>query len=579
MEEKNTSSSDLSAEDLAYYENVRATEKQWVSDFIEKLPRLPKAEKEQMLALVPDIHVDTIGKINVLVQQSSHISKRNKDRFQAHLQGINWFNWKSGNEYISFHGHIYVQMTPSWLSDAALEAYYENAEPEERAEYETQKEMDKHPRKVDRLKKEGSTRLQEYHDALMKKYLRKFERLKKDQEESKQEETENDDLPKHASPKIELYEEPQNDTYYQYAMNFDENAGKDGTPLIIAEKVAPAPPKEKDILGENQPMEDSERLPALSFVTKQYMNNTKLGRILGTKQIDITEDEFDLNITEKVVNLVNIWSDDNITLTNTNISPFDMAVLDATYTIMQQGPMLITPEWIVRVMSGNNSKSAITQKKVNNVIESITKLQYIRIKIDCTEEYNAYQIRKGNKPVDHWGYESYLLPVGKIEARYDANGKRVVAYKLLEVPALYKYAEMNQQIVDVSADLLETQSEFSDTEEAVLIKRYVIKRVAQIVKPNHLNNNKISFLWYDKKENEERGLFPELGYKPDNTAAWRKKKQRINKIVSGTLKSLKEKKAITDYKEFRENGTTNPNAPIIGYQIFYDRKKTVLSSK
>lgn len=69
----------------------------------------------------------------------------------------------------------------------------------------------------------------------------------------------------------------------------------------------------------------------------------------------------------------------------------------------------------------------------------------------------------------------------------------------------------------------------------------MIKRVAQIVSNNKLNSNKISFLWYDREENEERGLFPELGYIPDNTRSWRNKKQKINKIVKMTLKSLKDK--------------------------------------
>lgn len=552
-----------------FYEKAKAFEKEWVQKFIEDLPKLTKSEREKMLALVPNIEIDTIGEINVLVQQSKHISQKNKEIFSRHLNSVEWIDWQPGETFRAVRGHIYAKTTPQWISDALVEAYYrEEAEPEERAKYETQKEIDKHPRKVSKMSQDE---YDAYYLSIYQKYLKRFLReWKKKKNENPDADDANDTQP--ILPKIELYEDPPEGTYYQLAFDLSDTESQE--PTIVAEKIAPKAPKQKDI---GEPME-SERLPILNF-NRQYMNNTKLGRILTTKQIDITQDEFNLNITDKVVNLVNIWQDQHISLTNTNISPFDMAVLDATYTIMSQGLSVVTPEWIVRVMSGNNSKTAITKKKVDEVMESINKLQFVRIKVDCTEEYNAFQLEKKKKPVDYWGYESYLLPVGKVEARFDANGKKVVAYRILEKPALYRYAEMNKQIVDVPAELLETQEEFSDTSEAILIKRYVIKRVAQIVKRNSLNNNKVSFLWYDKKEDEERGLFPELGYKPDGSPAWRKKKGRINDIVKGTLKTLVDHNAITHYEEYRENGSKSPAAPIIGYKIYFNREKSSLPTK
>ena len=327
---------------------------------------------------------------------------------------------------------------------------------------------------------------------------------------------------------------------------------------------------------------NEEKLPVLNF-KKQYMNNTKLSRVLTTdKTIKINDKQLakiDIKVNERIVNLVNIWTDDNITLSSDNITQYDMAVMDAAYTIMSQGPMVITPEWILKVMSGN-PKQRITEKKISEVKESINKLQSIRIKVDCTSEYNEYMKKQKKKPVDNYTYESYLLPLGKVEARYEANGKIVTAYTVLQKPALYQYAEMNHQIVDVPAYLLETQSQFNDTTEAILIKRYVIKRVAQIVKNNKLNSNKISFLWYDKSDGEQRGLLPELGYENYKSEHFRKKvKPKINKIVKGTLQSLKDASAITDFEEYREDGTKNPTSPIAGYKIYFKKELTVLSNK
>ena len=55
---------------------------------------------------------------------------------------------------------------------------------------------------------------------------------------------------------------------------------------------------------------------------------------------------------------------------------------------------------------------------------------------------------------------------------YEYNGKKVDAYKIIEKTALYRYAEMNNQIISVPNYLFRTRVHFNDTEEAVLIRRY-----------------------------------------------------------------------------------------------------------
>ena len=84
-------------------------------------------------------------------------------------------------------------------------------------------------------------------------------------------------------------------------------------------------------------------------------------------------------------------------------------------------------------------------------------------------------------------------------------------------------------------------------------------------------SNKISFLWEDKN-GEKKGLFTELGCIPDDSKAWRDQKQKINRIVKLTLQSLKDRNIILDYEAYREQGSTNPSKPILGYQI--QAKKT-----
>jgi hypothetical protein len=318
-------------------------------------------------------------------------------------------------------------------------------------------------------------------------------------------------------------------------------------------------------------VDDIEKLPILNF-GKQYMNNSKISRIISTKDILIGEKIKEIRISMKgsIINLVNLWADPCITLSQ-QVTQFDMAVMDAAYTIMCSGQMILTAEWIAKVLSGN-TKQKVTQQKLAAIRKSIDKLRCIHIKIDCKDEMNTRRDTKDK--VKKYVYESYLLPLDKIEAIYQSNGAEIIAYPVLRKPALYTYAELVHQIIDVPAELLDTQEYYSDTDDAILIKRYVIKRVAQIInEKNNLHNNRISYLWYESKE--AKGLYVELGYIPDDSNdIWRKKtKFMINKIVKGTLLSLKVKEVINDFEEYRASGTKNPASPVMGYQVYIGKQE------
>ena len=233
------------------------------------------------------------------------------------------------------------------------------------------------------------------------------------------------------------------------------------------------------------------------------------------------------------------------------------------------GAKTITLEGIAKVLSGNDKKRP-TKKQLDRIRESVEKLRYIHVYIDFSNEMSSR--KKCNNPdgITILGYDSCLLPLDKIDAKYSSNGKDLTAYPIRDVSALYRYAEAVGQIIDVPKKLLETQDYFSDTNEAILIKRYVIKRVAQIMNnKNNLGSSKISYLWYESN-GEARGLFAELGYKPDNTESWKNTKKKIHKIVKDTLEYLKEIGVIVDFKIYRKGDSNNPADPIMGFKIKYN---------
>ena len=146
---------------------------------------------------------------------------------------------------------------------------------------------------------------------------------------------------------------------------------------------------------------------------------------------------------------------------------------------------------IAKVIAGNG-RLRLNDKNAGVLRESIEKLRHVHIQIDCADEMaERKDIAVQEKP--HL-LESRLLPVIPVEAVYQVNGKNAQAYLITETPALYVYASLLHQIIDVPADTMDTAKRFSDTPESILVKRYVIRRVAQIINPrNRIKSNKIFF--------------------------------------------------------------------------------------
>ena len=309
------------------------------------------------------------------------------------------------------------------------------------------------------------------------------------------------------------------------------------------------------------------KVPVLNL-SKQYMNISKAARMLTTLGIEIEEDAvaIDVSIKAGTVTRVDVWMDDELPATSVKLQPFDAVAMDAIYTALCAGYRIFTVDSIAKVIAGNMNFRPNARFSAN-LLETIEKLRHVHIQIACTDEMAS---RKDIADQEKSRLlESRLLPVIPVEAEYHVNGKTAQAYRITEIPALYRYASLLHQIADMHADTFDTSKLFSDTAEAILIKRYVIKRVAQIINPkNRIKSNKISFHWDD--HGRMKGLFPELGYEMTGDSRWRSVKKRVRRIVELTLQSLQDREVITGFKEYREDGTNNPASPVSGYMVFYD---------
>lgn len=285
---------------------------------------------------------------------------------------------------------------------------------------------------------------------------------------------------------------------------------------------------------------------------KEYLNNSKVANYISTEN-NLFSNTLQLTTLPRknIFVTVNLFADENLALSNPNITQYDMAVMDAVYTLLVNGAVAFTPEMVVRIMSGNFEQDVKPQKS-GAVTKSLHKLSLIRISIDCTNELRA---RKKIEKDQTAKLTSYLMPLREIDIR-SANHQTIMkGFQLLEKPVLYTYAELVKQIIDVPTELLEI-NEISDTDSVIVIKRALIRRIEQMRnRKNHMDNDIIRYERYDPTTGTKKGFFVMLGFDESeykNANQWKKKKSSLNKIITTILAEFTKEKYIAGYEVVKE---------------------------
>lgn len=136
--------------------------------------------------------------------------------------------------------------------------------------------------------------------------------------------------------------------------------------------------------------------------------------------------------TEEAIMAAGFTLGENISFTS-EITPFDIGVMAAVCSICEDGTVEFTNEDVVRSMRGN-TKETVNEQTADAVAASIRKLRHVEMVIGCTEEYKKRKNCESG---------SFLLPVNVVEVEKSDN-TTVSRYRLLDMPALYKYTEQQR---------------------------------------------------------------------------------------------------------------------------------------
>lgn len=288
-------------------------------------------------------------------------------------------------------------------------------------------------------------------------------------------------------------------------------------------------------------------LARLPKVEKENLNVSQVAKYISTTGglID-AENPTELRTipSKNVIVTIDLQKDKDVALSSNNITLYDLAVMDSVYTLFKNGCISFTPEMIVRIMCGN-LKADVSPQKAGAATKSLRKLAGIRVTLDCTEEFKARNIpiKEGEKAL----YTHNLLAMNEIQIKAVNGNVRMNGFTLLEMPFLYDYAERIGRIATVPVTLLEV-SEITDTDDAILVKRYVIQRVEELKRARNKAKLK-KIIYYDTEL--EQGAMSDLWHGEDIKNS-RSKKARLHAMILKVLETFKEKAYIKEYKVLKE---------------------------
>ena len=305
----------------------------------------------------------------------------------------------------------------------------------------------------------------------------------------------------------------------------------------------------KEIVGDNVSDITSEQvraaLPQLASIIpqKHLIPNNKLANSLtkdiiggGLIELDVGRKKDDI-LTRCILN----YEGDNVKLTSRrSFTEYDRQVADAVTSLYEYGNKshIITAATVYRAMVHATETETPSPQQIEAVTQSLDKLRFVRVQIDCTEELMRRNIDLNGSQITAGKIDTYLLTLDKMEII--AGGQKVVAYKVIKTPILYEYSRLTGQVITVPAALLDirdkTGAKIPNTERRIAIKGYLMRRIS-IMKGQNSKNQSCHIL-YDSLYNEVCSTEPT-----------QKEKRLIRDYIPYVLEYWKSEKFIKDYEE------------------------------
>lgn len=293
-----------------------------------------------------------------------------------------------------------------------------------------------------------------------------------------------------------------------------------------------------------------------------YIPTSKLTRNLNTI-IDAGMRGVSLNVANNEsqqsmhTNCIISFDNDKTNLSK-KTTPYDTLVYNAIATYAEHfgADKLITLENIYRIMVGDSGSATPSKQQVEKIKQSIDKMRVYTIKIDCTDEVNAYkksylaeecdQLRENKE--GKFFFDTYLLACEWVSAV--SNRNEITALHLLRKPVMLEYSKISGQILNIPSYLLDTKHIQQNTERNLILKDCLLRRIEGMKGNNNLSQNIISLHSYQKNGKYKQGLYEQVIQQPEIS---KKEAITIRDAATKYLDYWKECNYIKDY-QFEKKG-------------------------
>ena len=198
-----------------------------------------------------------------------------------------------------------------------------------------------------------------------------------------------------------------------------------------------------------------------------------------------------------------------------------------------------------------------TAEQRRDVEECIERQMWTRISIDMAEEAAHHTLKKPDL-LTNFKLEGQMLAIQKMTEVRAANGKKIVAYRIMGEPILFTHAQVTGQIITYSTKLLQAPKGMKNTEKTMAIRETMLEEIRRAK-----NGRRSRFIKYDT-------LYEDSGQIPNS----RTERTRQNKAVRGYLDLFMENGEITSWKERKEG------RKITGFEVFFsDKSKSTKAAK
>lgn len=212
------------------------------------------------------------------------------------------------------------------------------------------------------------------------------------------------------------------------------------------------------------------------------------------------------------------------------LSDFDITLYGSLATLYEAGKHVFTLRELAEQTYG---EGRITKQQTETVEKSAELLRRTLLRADISEEIRAHKLvdPETGEPWEHGKINDFLFSAMAIEL-ISTNGKKTKGYKFNDMPIGLRYAKAKKQIISYETKYLDTRSAGSNTERNVVIRGYLLQRIAQ-AKGGKMSNTIRCEKIYDKA-----GINKES----------RTERNRVDKYVTGLMELWRKQGLFKDYE-------------------------------